>query len=179
MSEKNLQLKKREIWRDRTVWHKKSPVPHGAVSHLPDPNPGPVRPRITPPDTPSRITCLCLCRGAPGGCQQNAATNCLTNSHRKTTINSGRITVFFRSIASAKKGGEAKLVQPGILRARISYPVNGGKKGVYDGTVFAPPCSRAATPARYPRVCPDSSRFPSRSTSTSDEGMTWKNRHVP
>jgi hypothetical protein len=49
----------------------------------------------------------------------NVATDYLINSRRRMAINSGRITVFFGSIASAKKGGEAKLVQPGILRARL------------------------------------------------------------
>ena len=36
-------------------------------------------------------------------------------------IRSGRITVFFGSIASAKMGGEAKLVQRGTIRGRIFY----------------------------------------------------------
>jgi hypothetical protein len=49
----------------------------------------------------------------------NVATDYLINSRRRITINSGRITVFFRSIASAKTGGEAKLVQPGLLRAPL------------------------------------------------------------
>jgi len=47
----------------------------------------------------------------------NVAPYYLTNSRRKTVISSGRITVFFEIIAFAKKGGEAKVVQPGLLRA--------------------------------------------------------------
>ena len=46
-------------------------------------------------------------------------------------IRSGRITAFFRSIASAKMGGEAKLVQRGTIRARIFTVGRGGKgKGI-------------------------------------------------
>ena len=80
-------------------------------------------------NTPCRIPCLCQSRGAPGGCQQNVATNYLTDSRRRNAIFSGRITAIFDIIASSKSGGEAKLVQPGLFRARISYPVKGGVPG--------------------------------------------------
>ena len=47
----------------------------------------------------------------------NVATDYLTNSRRKTAFRSGSITAFFRIIASAKQGGEAKLVQRRPIRA--------------------------------------------------------------
>ena len=50
---------------------------------------------------------------------------------------------------------------------------------VYDGERAPPPCSRAATPARYPTDLPDPIRFPSESISTSDDGVTGKKRPVP
>ena len=43
-------------------------------------------------------------------------------------IRSGIITVFFPFIASATMGYEAKLVQPGMIRARIFTVVGGGKE---------------------------------------------------
>jgi hypothetical protein len=49
----------------------------------------------------------------------NVATNYLTDSRRRNAICSGRITVFLRIITSAEKGGEAKLVQPGMQRAPL------------------------------------------------------------
>ena len=63
------------------------------------------------------------CPFAIGHCA--IATSCLINSHRKILINSGRITAFFGIIASAKKGGEAKLVQRDTIRARINKGVGG------------------------------------------------------
>jgi hypothetical protein len=68
--------------------------------------------------------CQSLVRGA--GCQQTVAMRYLHDSRRKTLIFSGTITVFFRFIASAKMGGEAKVVQRGTIRGRIFYPVKGG-----------------------------------------------------
>ena len=67
----------------------------------------------------------------------NVATNYLNDSRRKNLIFSGRITAIFDIIASEKRGGEAKLVQPGILRARNFYPVKGGIPGSYptEGTL--------------------------------------------
>jgi hypothetical protein len=41
-------------------------------------------------------------------------------------ISSGRITAFSGFIASAKKGGEAKLVQPGPLRAPVDWSLRRG-----------------------------------------------------
>lgn len=55
----------------------------------------------------------------------NVATYCLINSRRRMTICSGRITEFLGIIVSPKKGVEAKLVQPGPLRAPILKGVFG------------------------------------------------------
>jgi len=49
----------------------------------------------------------------------NVATYYLMNSRRKIAICSGRITAFSGIITSAKKGGEAKVVQQGTMRAPI------------------------------------------------------------
>jgi hypothetical protein len=67
------------------------------------------------PEPPSRTLWLCRCLCAPVGTDCNVATYYLTDSRRKTLICSGIITAFFRIIASAKKGGEAKLVQRSVL----------------------------------------------------------------
>jgi len=68
---------------------------------------------------PAREPPECPCATAGGDC--NVATDYLTNSRRKTLNYSGRITVFFRIIASAGLGGEAKLVQRGTIRGRNFY----------------------------------------------------------
>jgi hypothetical protein len=72
-------------------------------------------------------------RFRPGIGPLNVATYYLINSRRKMAICSGSITAFFRSIASAKIGGEAKLVQPGLIRARI---FNGVWRGLQRGWSF-------------------------------------------
>jgi hypothetical protein len=87
---------------------------------------------------PCRVPCLCPCRDVPAGCQQNVAVHYLINFRRKTPVRSGSITVFFGSIASSKLGGEAKLVQPGILRARIFHPVSWSEKGILRPGVSLP-----------------------------------------
>ena len=84
-----------------------------------------------------------------------------------------RITAFLGNIASPKRGGSAKLVQPGPFPARIPFPEREGKKKrVYDRAGFAPPPgSIAATPPGCAIVCPDSSRF--RSHAQPPLNRTW------
>jgi hypothetical protein len=80
---------------------------------------------------PALWLCRCLDIPAEGCC--NVATYYLTNSRHRTLNCSGRITAFFRIIASAKKGGEAKLVQRGPIRAWILYRRGGECEGLSDG----------------------------------------------
>ena len=77
---------------------------------------------------PSRALELYRCPVGPPGCHQNVAVRYLINSRRKILIFSGTITVFFHFIASARKGGEAKRVERGSLRARIPYRGGWGVK---------------------------------------------------
>jgi len=79
----------------------------------------------------SRTPGLCQCRWAPGGSRCNVATYYPTNSRRKTPICSGSITAFSGNIASAKKGGEAKLVQRGTIRTRILIVGMGGSSSCF------------------------------------------------
>ena len=66
----------------------------------------------------------------------NVATDYLTNSRRKTAFRSGSITAFSGFIASAKQGGEAKLVQRRPIRALFYRGFRGGyglQKSCIDG----------------------------------------------
>ena len=73
---------------------------------------------------------LCRCPYAPAGSDFNIATYYLSDSRLKTPNCSGRITAFFRIIASAEKGGEAKLVQWGTIRGRI-FTRGGGRQVLF------------------------------------------------
>lgn len=101
---------------------------------------GPSNPRSRHPFARNRILFFL------GRC--NIAAYCLTNSPLKTPNCSGSITAFLGIIASAKYGGEAKLVQRGPVRARIPSPAWRGVlwRG-YDGAASALlSCSRSAPP---------------------------------
>ena len=107
-------------------------------------------PKTPFPGTPFQKTRV---RSLIGPC--NVAPYYLTNSRRKTGIFSGRITAFLGNIASPEKGGEAKLVKPGMLRARIFLPERQGEKGgVHAGESLS---CRAPSPIYLPgpRVHPD------------------------
>ena len=80
---------------------------------------------------------------------------------------------FFGNYDLWNPGGEGKEVQPGLLRVPVQTEE---RRGDQEG---ADPPSVAAIPAPYATVCPDTIRFPSRSISTSEFGVTRKNRHVP
>ena len=57
---------------------------------------------------PSRAGSLCQSRVGPENAPCNVAIYCLTNSRRRNVICSGRITVIFHNIASAKRGQRQK-----------------------------------------------------------------------
>ncbi len=111
---------------------------------------------------------LCNPRAGQDFGPYNIATYYLTNSRRKTMINSGSITAFSGFIASARKGGEVKLVQRGILRARIFYPEKRGRRNrlttervITMGRVLLPRPAPSQQPRpgtrpspRPPAVCP-------------------------
>jgi len=86
-------------------------------------------PLISRLKSPSRTAGLCRCPVALCGDDCNAATYYLRDSRQKTLNCSGGIPAFFRIITSARRGGEGKLVQPGIVRGRILYRLLGGNWG--------------------------------------------------
>jgi hypothetical protein len=70
-------------------------------------------------------------------------------------------------------GVEGKEVQPGPIQA----PVQPGEcRNFQEGDTLP---SLTGVPVTYATVCPDTSRFPSRSISTRESGLTRKNRYVP
>jgi hypothetical protein len=100
------------------------------------------------PVTPCRSSPTSTNTASPCKVYGNIANYDLRNSHRKNVNYSGRITVFFRIIASAKKTIEGKLVQPGILRALIQ---NGNSED-YGEEGVAPSFSFLALPVYHTRL---------------------------
>jgi len=83
-----------------------------------------------------------------------------------------RIPRFSETFPHGKRG----VRESGYNRAFYGLRCNTGSTGSYEG---ADPPSPMTAPPTYETVCPDSNRFPSRSISTSEFGVTRKNRHVP
>ena len=103
----------------------------------------------------------------------NSAKYDLVHSRRRLPNYSGPDSAFFRIMTSGKREGEGKEVQPGPIRG----PVHPGKcRGFQEGDDSSSP-TRA--PVVYETVCLDTSRFPAQSISTSEFGVTRKNRQVP
>jgi hypothetical protein len=121
-----------------------------------------------PSDPPtSRNTYPCF----PG--RSNIAKRDLPDSRRRTTLDSGTDSAFFRNVPSRKMGGEGIGVQPGILRAPLHY---GEYREIKRGPI--PPPRRQPRQHTKPSVPTQSVSLPGRSrpASLASPGRTATSR---